>query len=153
MRYSRSPVGTERGMSLLEFLVALMLLSVVLLAILPVMDRAVLSDRGAHNTTGGSFAALQIMEMLKLYRDIQLEGTAIPPEFGGFAPDTPDPYQVDDTGVWATLGIDPSLFDMSYTLTNDATSGKLTARVSVTSRESLAGAGGSKWVEFTSTIE
>ena len=49
MRHSRSSAGTESGMSLVEFLVALLLLGVILLGILPVMDRAVLSDRKACN--------------------------------------------------------------------------------------------------------
>ena len=147
--------ATQRGTTLVELLVALAVFGMIVLGMLPVMHRASMSDRGARNTTNSSFVATRIMEVLKLYRQIQLDDGAIPAEFGDFIPDTPDPYRVDGTGIWETLGFEPDDFEMTYTLTNDPTTTRLLALVTVRTRDPLGnlGGGGQKWVEFASAIE
>ena len=138
-------------------LVSLVVLSMIFLGILPVLDLAVTSDRSAENTSSASSVGTQVLETLKLYRAIQVAGGTVPSEFGGFAPtgEEDDPYEVAEVGVWQSLGVDPDRFDITYTLVNDAVSGRLQARVSVTTTDTLAGnrGGGDKWVEFTSLID
>ena len=146
--------GAQRGLSLVEMLVATALLGGIILGILPLMHTSARLDRGSRNTTESSYVASEIMEILKMYRKFQLDGAVIPAELGQFTPDTPDPYEVDGTGVWGTLGVDPTRFEMTYTLTNDPLSGGLVATVSVRSQDPMAsGSGGDKWVEYVSAIE
>ena len=144
----------QTGTTLIELLVALLVFSGIILGILPVMHQASRSDLGSQSTTRSSYVASQIMETLKIYRTIQNSGGAIPEELATFAV-TPEPYQIDGSGVWTTLGVDPDRFAMSYVLSADPTSGRLIARVSVTSIDALVnqGGGGNRWVEFSSSLE
>ena len=121
--------------------------------ILPIMYRASVLDRGSQNTTGAAYLGTQIMEVLKLYRQIQLDGGTIPAALADFTPQE-DPYEIDGTGFWQLLGTDGDRWDMSYTLTNDPATNRLIARVTVRSEGPLGDAsGGDKWIEFLSIIE
>jgi len=144
---------SESGTSLIELMIALLIFSGMVIGILPIMHQASLSDRGAHSTTHSSYVAGQIMETLKMYRAMQIAEIDIPDDLGGFAV-TDDPYEIDGSGTWTLLGVDPERFDMSYSLQTDVTSGRLLARVSVTGKDLLASqGGGNRWIEFVSAID
>jgi type II secretory pathway pseudopilin PulG len=146
--------GPRRGATMIELLVSLVVRSQVLLGILPVLDLASQSGRGAENTSEASSVATQVIETLKLYRAIQNAGGTLPSELGTLAV-TVDPVEVTDEGIWGSLGIEPDRFDMTYELAADGVTGRLQVRVNVRTTDPLAGnrGGGEKWVEFTSLIE
>ena len=143
--------NSQQGTSVVEILVALLVLGSIVGGILPVMHQAALTDVRSEDTTTSAYVASQIMEMLKIYRQISSEGGAVPVELADFAVQE-EPYEVDGEGIWAPLGIDPARFEMVYTLSTDVDSGRLLARVGVTNRNIRLGAG-NRWVEFMSGIE
>ena len=151
-------IGDERGTSLIEMLVAMVLFGVVITGILPLMMQASQQDRGSRNNTIASSLATEIMETLRYYRSLAILGTVTPPDviFAVNDPTDDDDYHtIDGTGTWAALGVDPDFVDMSYRLTNDPLSGALNAQVRVRVRDGGAvniGRGGEKWVEFTSAL-
>jgi len=144
----------QTGTTLFELLVALLVFSGIVLGILPVMHQASRSDLGSQSMTQSSYVASQIMETLKIYRTIQNTGGVIPDELAAFAVAV-DPYEIDGNGVWTTLGVDAERFAMSYVLSAEPTSGRLIARVSVTTvgAQVNQGGGGNRWVEFSSSLE
>lgn len=144
----------RRGATMIELLVSLVVLSLILLGVLPVLDMAVQSGRGAENTSSASSVATRVIETLKLYRSIQNAGGTLPAEIGSLGP-TAEPVEVTDEGIWGSVGIDPARFDVTYAIAADPTTGKMQARVNVRTNDPLAGkrGGGEKWVEFTSLIE
>lgn len=148
-----SPRHSESGTSLVELMVALVVFGGIVIGILPLMHQSNVADLGSTSVTRGSQVAMDIMEILKLYRAIANAGGAVPDELAGFAISA-DPYEVTGEGIWTVLALDVERFEMDYTLSTDADTGRLLARVGVTSRDTIAGqGGGNRWVEFVSAIE
>ena len=149
----QSPGNGQRGTTLIELMIALLVFAILVIGILPILTQATGTDLGAQSVTRSGLVAGEIMELLKMYRAMQNAGNAVPDDLGGFAI-TGDPVVIDGTGTWEVLQLAPDRYEMTYTLSADAFTGKLLATVGVTSSDTVAGSGGgNRWVEIASAIE